>query len=73
MNNLYEIIGNLLAAFAVALLAYLTPKVKAWFTAHTDAATQENIRKLVQSFARAAELEGKEANGAGGGNGGGHG
>lgn len=55
MNDLYEITGRLLAAFAVALLAYLTPKVKAWFTAHTDATTQENIRKLVQSFARAAE------------------
>lgn len=55
MNDLYEITGRLLAAFAVALLAYLTPKAKAWFTAHTDAATQENIRKLVQSFARAAE------------------
>ena len=55
MENMYEIIGNLLAAFAVALLAYLTPKAKAWFTAHTDAATQENIRKLVESFARAAE------------------
>ena len=55
MNNLYEITGNLLAAFMVGLLAYLTPKVKAWMQAHTDAATQENIRKLVQSFARAAE------------------
>lgn len=55
MNNLYEITGNLLAAFVVGLLAYLTPKVKSWMQAHTDAATQENIRKLVQSFARAAE------------------
>ena len=55
MTDLYEIIGNLLAAFVVGLLAYLTPKVKAWMQAHTDAATQENIRKLVQSFARAAE------------------
>lgn len=55
MNDLYEITGRLLAAFAVALLAYLMPKAKAWFTAHTNAATQENIRKLVQSFARAAE------------------
>ncbi|WP_305131407.1 phage holin, LLH family [uncultured Oscillibacter sp.] len=55
MENLYEITGNLLAAFVVGLLAYLTPKVKAWMQAHTDAATQENIRKLVQSFARAAE------------------
>ena len=55
MENLYEIIGNLLAAFAVALLAYLTPKAKAWFLTNTDAAAQENIRRLVQSFARAAE------------------
>ncbi len=55
MTNLYEIIGNLLAAFAVGLLAYLVPKAKAWLQANTDAATQENIRKLVQAFARAAE------------------
>ena len=33
MENMYEIIGNLLAAFAVALLAYLTPKAKAWLRA----------------------------------------
>ena len=55
MENLYEIIGKLLAAVLVSLLAYLTPKAKAWFTANTNAATQENIRRLVQSFARAAE------------------
>lgn len=55
MTNLYEIIGNLLAAFAVALLAYLTPKAKAWFTAHTDAAVRKGIWTLVQSLARAAE------------------
>lgn len=55
MENIYEIIGKLLAAILVALLAYLVPKAKAWFVANTDAATQENIRRLVQSFARAAE------------------
>ena len=55
MNDLYEIIGKLLAAFVVGLLAYLTPKAKAWLEANADAATQENIRKLVESFARAAE------------------
>lgn len=55
MANLYEIIGNLLAAVVVGLLAYLTPKAKAWFIAHTDAATREAVWKLVQSFARAAE------------------
>lgn len=55
MTNLYEIVGNLLAAFVVGLLAYLTPKLKAWLEAHTDATTDENIRRLVESFARAAE------------------
>lgn len=55
MNDLYEIIGKLLAAFVVGLLAYLTPKAKAWLEANADAATQENIRILVASFARAAE------------------
>lgn len=55
MTDLYEIIGNLLGAFAVALLAYLAPKAKAWLKAHTDAAVREDIWKLVQSFARAAE------------------
>ena len=55
MNDMYEIIGKLLAAFVVGLLAYLTPKAKAWLEANADAATQENIRKLVASFARAAE------------------
>ena len=53
--NLYEIMGNLLAAALVALLAWLTPKAEAWFAANTDAAAQERIRQLVQSFARAAE------------------
>lgn len=31
--SLYEIIGNLLAALAVGLLAFLTPKVKEWLEA----------------------------------------
>ena len=55
MTNLYEIIGNLLAALLVGLLAYLTPKAKAWFESNADASTNENIRRLVESFARAAE------------------
>lgn len=55
MENLYEIIGNLLAAFAVGLLAYLTPKVRKWLKVNVDAAVREDIWKLVQSFAKAAE------------------
>lgn len=55
MTNLYEIIGKLLAALLVGLLAYLTPKAKEWLEANTDASTNENIRRMAESFARAAE------------------
>lgn len=55
MTNLYEIIGNLLAAFAVGLLAYLTPKLKAWLVAQKGTAVWEGVREMVQAFARAAE------------------
>lgn len=55
MTNLYEIIGNLLAAVVVGLLAYLVPRAKAWLQANADAAAQQRIQLLVQSFARAAE------------------
>ena len=55
MENIYEIIGNLLAAFVVGLLAYLAPRAKAWFAANADAAAQKRILLLVRSFARAAE------------------
>ena len=41
MNNIYEIIGNLLAAIVVGLLAYVAPKAKAWFEANASQATQE--------------------------------
>lgn len=55
MTNLYEIIGKLLAAFAVGLLAYLTPKLKAWLVAQKGFTVWEDVRKMVHSFARAAE------------------
>lgn len=55
MNSIYEIIGNLLAAFVVGLLAWLTPKARAWFEANTSKATQARVRQLIQAFARAAE------------------
>jgi len=55
MENIYEIIGKLLAAALVALLAYLTPKAKVWFEANADAATQERLWRMVRSFAKAAE------------------
>ena len=53
--NIYEIIGNLLAAFLVGLLAYLTPRAKAWFEANASKSTQEKVQQLIRAFARAAE------------------
>ncbi len=53
--NIYEIIGSLLAAFVVGLFYQLAPKAKAWFEATASKATQEKVRQLVRSFARAAE------------------
>ena len=55
MNDLYEIIGNLLAAFLVGLLAYFTPKVKAWLEARAGKSTYDQLMMLVTAFARAAE------------------
>lgn len=53
--NIYEMIGNLLAAFVVGLLAYLVPRAKAWLEVRTTKDTQERIHQLVVSFTRAAE------------------
>lgn len=55
MENIYEIIGKLLAAAFVAMLAYLVPKAKTWLEANADRATNESIQQLVRVFARAAE------------------
>ena len=55
MENIYEIIGKRLAAFVVALLAYLAPKAKTWIMANISKTTQENLLRLIRSFARAAE------------------
>lgn len=53
--TIYEIIGSLLAAFVVGLFYQLAPKAKAWFEATASKATQEKVRLLIRSFARAAE------------------
>ena len=55
MEHIYEIIGKLLAAAFLALVAYLTPRAKAWLEANASRSTQEQIQQLVRSFARAAE------------------
>lgn len=53
--EIFEIIGKLLAAFVVGLVAYLVPKARAWFIANTDKTAQDRINQLVTTFARAAE------------------
>ena len=55
MNDIYEIIGKLLAAVFVGLLAYLTPKAKGWLEANMHKSAQDQIQQLVRAFARAAE------------------
>lgn len=55
MTNLYEIIGNLLAAFAVALLFYIRPKVTEWLEARTGKDHYDQLMQLVATFSRAAE------------------
>lgn len=53
--EIYEIIGKILAAFFVATVVYLAPKVKEWLESNTDKATTDAIVTLVNSFAQAAE------------------
>ncbi len=55
MNDLYEIIGTLLAMFLLWLLGSFMPKVKAWLEACTSKTTYDRLMTLVTSFARAAE------------------
>lgn len=55
MNNLYEIIGNLLAAFVVGLLFYFRPKIAEWLEARTGKDHYDQLMQLVTAFARAAE------------------
>ena len=52
MENIYEIIGKLLAAFVVACLV---PKARSWYETRITKDTQERIHQLVVSFTRAAE------------------
>ena len=55
MNDVYELIGKLLAAFVVGLLAYLAPKLKDWLETNTSQATQDILQEVIRAFVRAAE------------------
>lgn len=54
-NNMIEIIGKLLAAVVVGIMAYLTPKIKHWFEVNTTESSQKTIKLLIASFVQAAE------------------
>ena len=53
--DIYEIIGKLLGAILVALLAWLAPKVEDWLETNTTAREEEAIRAVVKNLCRAAE------------------
>lgn len=50
-----SIIGKLIAAVFVGIVAYLTPKIKEWFDVHTTKTSQETLKILIDSFVQAAE------------------
>lgn len=48
-------LGKLIAAVFVAVVTYLTPKIKTWLEAHTTKTSQQTIKIFVDAFAQAAE------------------
>lgn len=50
-DSLVRVLGGVVAI----LIAWLAPKIHAWLTARTDAATTERVMALVAIFAQAAE------------------
>lgn len=53
--EIYEIIGKLLGAVVVAILAYFAPKVKTWMNVHMNKTMVDNVMVLVDAFVRAAD------------------
>ena len=54
-EQIWNIIGKLLAALVVAMVAYLMPKVKAWLEARADRDTTDAVLALIQAFVQAAD------------------
>lgn len=50
-----EIIGKLLGAVVVAIIAYLTPKFNAWLDAKVGEQKAEVLRRLIMEFVTAAD------------------
>lgn len=53
--EIFEIIGRILGAIVVAIIAYLTPRVKAWMNVHMNKTMVDNVVTLIDSFVRAAD------------------
>lgn len=49
------LLGKLIAAVFVAVVTYLTPKIKSWLDVHTTKTSQQTIKIFIESFAQAAE------------------
>lgn len=54
-NEIIDIVGRLIAAVFVGIIAYLTPKIKAWIDVHVTESSQQTIKTRIKSFAKAAE------------------
>lgn len=54
-DQMIDILGKLIAAVFVSLMAYFTPKIKRWLETHTNKTNQQQIEALVKSFVQAAE------------------
>lgn len=55
MDQIIEIVGKLLAAVFVALVAYLTPKIKAWLEEKIGKTKTDQVLVLIKNFVTAAD------------------
>ena len=55
MDEIIAIIGKILAAAVVALLAYLTPKIKDWLEAKIGSEGTAKVILLIENFVTAAD------------------
>lgn len=54
-DQIIEIVGKLIAAVVVGIIAYLTPKIKEWLEVNASNKSQQTLELLIKSFTQAAE------------------
>jgi len=64
MTDLPDMIGKLLGAVVVGVIAYLTPKVRAWLSEMLGSQKTEKLQDTVMTMVEAAEQLYKTENGA---------